>query len=135
MGFKQKNDLKQLVYTLDLSCRDFESLQFTLRFKPEEKSPWIWSKEQTGATDGRLVFQNTLVSQQDPFQFCTLFDRPDHALSVKTVSSQVSDVEVFEVSSIAPPLSNASSIVVLGSPLLLENYYALVRSYYAICVI
>lgn len=127
MGFKKTSDLKQLVYTLDLSSENFEPLQFTLRFKPNENSPWMWSKDQTGVADGRLVFQAASdVIQQDPFHFSELFEKPDCALSIKAVSSQVSGVEVFEVVANALPLSNTSSVVVLGTPSLLENYYALV---------
>lgn len=69
------------------------------------------------------------VIQQDPLRFSELFEKPDCALSIKAASSQVSGVEVFEVVANALPLSNASSVVVLGTPLLLENYYALVRSH------
>lgn len=127
VGFKKTPDLKQLVYTLDLNSENTEPLQFTLRFKSDENSPWIWSKDQTGAADGRLVFQVASdVIQQDPFHFSELFEKPDCALSAKAVLSQVSGVEVFEVVANALPLSNTSSIVVLGTPLLLENYYALV---------
>lgn len=76
------------------------------------------------------MFQTTSdVVQQDPLHFGELFEKPDCALSIKTASSQVSGVEVFEVVANALPLSNASSVVVLGVPLLLENYYALVRSH------
>lgn len=129
MGFEKTSDLKQLVYTLDLDYGSVKPLQFTLRFKPDENSPWIWSKEQTGTADGRLVFQAASdVVQQDPFRFDALFGKPDCALSIQTVASQVPGVEVFEVVANALPLPNASSVVTLGTPLLLENYYALVGS-------
>lgn len=130
VGFEKTPDLRQLVYTLDLSSENAEPLQFTLRFKPDENSQWIWSKDQTGAADGRLVFQAASdIIQQDPFHFGELFEKPDCALSIKASSSQVSGVDVFEVVANALPLSNTSSIVVLGTPLLLENYYALVGSH------
>lgn len=113
-----------MVYTLDMSCEKDRPLQFTLRFKPGENSPWIWSKEQTATADGRIVFQTATALDKDTLDFDHLFENPDCAVAIKPVSSQVSGVDLFEVS--AAVLAGTGNVV-LGLPLLLENFYALVR--------
>ncbi|KAH0610344.1 uncharacterized protein H6S33_011871 [Morchella sextelata] len=123
-GFDDLSDLKRRAYRLDIYHESIQPLQFTLRFKPEENSPWIWSKEQSGITDGRLIFQKNYAIPSDQFQFDSLFEGTNSNLAIKKASSDVSGTDLYVVSGSAlPGISN----VVLGAPLLLENFYALVK--------
>jgi hypothetical protein len=105
-------------------------LRFTLRFKPEAGAQWLWSKEQNGLEDGLILFQTPATSAA-PFN--TLFQNSGADIVVRPVVSQVSGVDVFDVTAAAPPMSNGSSIAVLGDPLALELFYSLVSLTVSVC--
>ncbi|KAG0636371.1 glycoside hydrolase superfamily [Tuber brumale] len=113
-------------YSLHLSCRNTNPIQFTLRLRSvvEENAPWIWSKEQNGLGDGRVIFLDPSTSLPT---FESLFHGSDSNLEAKCAKSQVPGVELFDVTAPAPPITNGSSTIAMGIPAALELYYALVK--------
>lgn len=119
--------MDRLVFTLDLEVEGQEPLYFTLRARANIATPWIWVHTQTGLNDGQILFHLPQVAigiDCAPY-FHSLFSFTHPAVQVKTVVSQVSGVDVFEISAVAP--ADCWSTVVLGEPLSLERFYALVK--------
>ncbi|RPA97417.1 glycoside hydrolase [Choiromyces venosus 120613-1] len=114
------------IYSLHLPCQNSTPVQFTLRFKPvlEDHTPWIWSNEQNGLGDGRVIFRGPSAGLPT---FETLFHSSDPNLRVKFVRSQVPGVELFDVTAPIPPIANESGTATIGTPVDLELYYALVK--------
>jgi len=73
--------------------------------------------------DGRVIFPDTSLGLP---AFEGLFHCSDSTLEATSVKSQVPEVNLFDVTAPAPPTANGSNIIVLGSPVALERYYALV---------
>ncbi|PWW71617.1 Glycoside Hydrolase Family 36 protein, partial [Tuber magnatum] len=113
-------------YSLRLACQNTNPIQFTLRLKStlEDHAPWIWSKEQNGLGDGRVIFLDPSGGLPG---FESLFDSPDPNLIARCAKSQVPEVDIFDVSAPALPITNGSSRTALGVPVGLELYYALVK--------
>src|SRR5690554_3940656 len=95
-----------------------EPLGFTLRFRQNAQSPWIWSKTLNNAADGQLIFRSP-ESAKDLLAFDELFTEPSEGVHAKALVSQVTDVQVFDVSAPAPVKQNEWSNTTIGAPLLL----------------
>lgn len=59
--------------------------------------------------------------------FDSIFSEPDSALLVKKIQTDSHGVELFDVQSEAPALNDEWSTTNMGTPVLLEHFYALVR--------
>lgn len=117
--------LEKLIYTLNLPHpRNPSPYKFTLRFKPDINSPWIWIRDQTHAEDGQVIFRQPKVAASITFD--GLFSEPDAGFSAKPVASQTPGVDVFDVSATAPALHNEWSRASIGMPIAMEHFYALV---------
>lgn len=84
----------------------------------------MWSKEQNDLEDGLILIQTPDLGVATPFD--TLFQNPGADIVARSVVSQVTGVDVFDVTAVAPPISNGSSVAVLGDPLALELFYSIV---------
>lgn len=124
---------RNYVYSLDLPTNPAETrpLNFTLRFKPDAKDSWIWIKDTARLDDGQLLFQTPDSVLQQKATFESLFSGTDSALTAKRGRSQVTGVEVFQVSGVAPVKRNEWSTALLGYPTDLERFYATVRLGYS----
>ncbi|KAI5803810.1 glycoside hydrolase superfamily [Geopyxis carbonaria] len=112
-------------YSLYLPSNGVHRLDFTLRYRAGSKSPWIWSKDQTHAADGQIIYKPKSLLESIGFE--ALFSGVDTSVIVKTEASQVTGVDTFSLLSSAPVLRNQWSSVVVGQPLLLQKFYSLVK--------
>lgn len=118
---------RTLSYVLYLATENSAPLNYSLRFRQNNQSPWHWGNATNNAKDGQLIFKS-LQEANATLSFEEVLSEPSADVSIKVLASQVTDTQVFSVSAPAPVKRNEWSKTDLGNPLLLQKFYSLVRA-------
>jgi hypothetical protein len=118
------------LYTLELPGKpdNIESyVRFTLKFRPDDDSPWKWARDHTLLSDGCLYYQSSSFKQEGISHYIKGISSE---LKVDHIAAETPDTSLW---SLTAPVKAASgddsgcSIHKLGSPSNFTRWFALVR--------
>ncbi|RDI84867.1 hypothetical protein Vi05172_g4892 [Venturia inaequalis] len=124
------NKNQRRIYTLELPGKPNSQesfVRFTIKFRPDNDSPWKWARDHTSLNDGVLYYQASNFKQQELSHYLKGIDSD---LSIETIAAETPDTSLWSLTApVAPAVGDESgtSTHSLGLPFNFTRWFALVR--------